>query len=128
MKKIFTLLVVSLLATSLFAADHRPVIKLNNNKNNKVVIDGRTYFGDDITIRPDYFMRGQHTIRVFEMRRGLFGRTERLVDEAIFRMDRDNILIKVDFAGNIKIREDRRNGRDYNDDRYDRNNRRGNRF
>lgn len=130
MKKIFTLMVVSLLATSLFAADHRPVIRLNNNKNYKVVIDGRSYFGDDINIRPEFFNRGHHTVRVYEMRRGFFGRTERLVDEATFRMDRDDILIKVDFAGNIKIREYEKNKRNRfdNDDRYERNNRRGNRF
>ncbi|MBI3137620.1 MAG: hypothetical protein HYZ15_03460 [Sphingobacteriales bacterium] len=109
MKKIFTLTAALLLTASLLAADRRPVILLNNTKNFKVVIDGKNYFGDHITIRPDYFYNGHHTVRVYEMRRGFFGRTERLLDAVSFTMDRDDIVIRIDYTGNILVREDYRN-------------------
>jgi len=124
MKKIFTLVAALFLTVALFAADRRPVIKLNNNNNYKVVIDGRTYFGDDINIRPDYFLRGKHTVKVYEMKRGFFGRTERLVNATTFFMDRDDIFIRIDRNGGIIVREENRNKRNYgyeknNRDRYD---------
>jgi len=134
MKKIFTLIAVLFMTVAVFAADRRPVIKLNNNNNYKVVIDGRAYFGDDINIRPDYFMRGKHTVKVFEMKRGFYGRTERLVDMTTFFIDRDDVVIRIDRTGRIIVREERNgkwnNGygknhrdRDDDDDRYDRNDR-----
>ncbi|HRG25342.1 MAG TPA: hypothetical protein PLL23_13150 [Chitinophagaceae bacterium] len=124
MKKIFTLFAALFLTVALFAADRRPVIKLNNNNNYKVVIDGRTYFGDDINIHPDYFLRGKHTVKVYEMKRGFFGRTERLVNATTFFMDRDDIIIRIDRNGGIIVREEYRNKRNYgyeknNRDRYD---------
>ncbi len=124
MKKIFTLFAALFLTVALFAADRRPVIKLNNNNNYKVVIDGRTYFGDDINIHPDYFLRGKHTVKVYEMKRGFFGRTERLVNATTFFMDRDDVVIRIDRNGGIIVREENRNKRNYgyeknNRDRYD---------
>lgn len=124
MKKIFTLVAALFLTVALFAADRRPVIKLNNNNNYKVVIDGRTYFGDDINIHPDYFLRGKHTVKVYEMKRGFFGRTERLVNATTFFMDRDDVIIRIDRNGGIIVREENRNKRNYgyeknNRDRYD---------
>ena len=124
MKKIFTLVAALFLTVALFAADRRPVIKLNNNNNYKVVIDGRTYFGDDINIHPDYFLRGKHTVKVYEMKRGFFGRTERLVNATTFFMDRDDVVIRIDRNGGIIVREENRNKRNYgyeknNRDRYD---------
>jgi hypothetical protein len=137
MKKMFTLVAALFLTAALFAADRRPVIKLNNNNNYKVVIDGRAYFGDDINIRPDYFQRGQHTVKVFEMRRGFFGRSERLVSSTTFYMDRDDVVIRIDRFGGIMVREERKgrwnngygkNHRDYDDDHHDRDGRPGRRF
>ncbi|HOZ69806.1 MAG TPA: hypothetical protein PLU11_09135 [Chitinophagaceae bacterium] len=137
MKKIFTLVAALFLTVALFAADRRPVIKLNNNNNYKVVIDGRAYFGDDINIHPDQFLRGKHTVKVFEMKRGFFGRTERLVDVTTFFIDRDDVVIRIDRMGRILVREERKgnwnngngkNQRDRNDDRYDRNDRPVRRF
>lgn len=124
MKKIFTLVAALFLTVALFAADRRPVIKLNNNNNYKVVIDGRTYFGDDIKIHPDYFLRGKHTVKVYEMKRGFFGRTERLVNATTFFMDRDDVVIRIDRNGGIIVREENRSKRNYGynknyRDRYD---------
>jgi len=124
MKRIFTLIAVLFMTVAVFAADRRPVIKLNNNNNYKVVIDGRAYFGDDINIHPDFFLRGKHTVKVYEMKRGFFGRTERLVNTTTFIMDRDDVVIRIDRNGGIIVREENRNKRSYgyeknNRDRYD---------
>jgi len=124
MKRIFTLIAVLFMTVAVFAADRRPVIKLNNNNNYKVVIDGRAYFGDDINIHPDFFLRGKHTVKVYEMKRGFFGRTERLVNTTTFIMDRDDVVIRIDRNGGIIVREENRNKRNYgyeknNRDRYD---------
>jgi len=135
MKKIFTLAAGILLATALFAADRRPVIKVNSSKHYKIVLDGKTYFGGDLTISLDRFYGDRHTIKVYEMKRGYFGNRERLVGATTFRTERNDVLINIDWFGNISIREKknhRRYGdRDWNDrdDRFpDRRNEGGNRF
>ena len=119
MKKIFTLFAGLLMAVSLFAADRRPVVKVNSSKNYKIVIDGRTYFGDDLTLSLDRGYGGRHSIKVFEMRRGYFGQREKLVASSSFQVDRKDVLINIDWFGNISIREKRNQGRYYdNDDRF----------
>ena len=118
MKKIFTLFAGLLMGIAVFAADRRPTVTINNDyRNFKIVIDGRTYFGDNQVIRLD---NSRHTIKVYEMRRGFFVR-ERLVDTKSFRMKDRDIKINVDRFGQIQIFEKRNRGR-YNDDygrRYD---------
>ena len=127
MKKIFTLVAGMLLTAAVFAADRKPVVTINSSKNYKIVIDGKNYFGDNITLRLDDHFKKSHSIKVFEMKRGLFVKGERLVDAAVFQVDRNDVLIKIDFWGNIKIREIRGYGRFDRDDRgFD--NDHGNRF
>lgn len=139
MKKIFTLVAGMLLTAAVFAADRKPVVTVNSNKNYKIVIDGKNYFGDNLTIRLDDHFKRSHSIKVFEMKRSFFGKTEKMVDAAIFQVDRNDVLIKIDFLGNIKIREIKGHGRFDRDDKYGRNDRndrndkdfdndRGNRF
>mgnify|MGYP001576618365 CR=1 FL=1 len=138
MKKIFTLVAGMLLTAAVFAADRRPVVTVNSSKNYKIVIDGKSYFGDNLTIRLDGYFKKSHTIKVFELRRGFYVKGERLVDAAIFQVDRNDVLIKIDFRGNIKIREIRdhsrferynKYGRDNKNDRgYNKDDDRGNRF
>lgn len=125
MKKIFTLFAGLLMAAAVFAADRRPMVTVSNsNKNYKVVIDGRTYFGSSLNAiyldnanvygKPANRM---HTVKVYELKRGFFVR-ERLVDAATFMVGRNDIMIKIDFSGQIKIREMKDFGRN---DRNDRN-------
>lgn len=124
MKKIFTLIAGLLMAAAVFAADHRPSVMVRSSKNYKIVIDGRSFFTNSNTIRLDNFYVGRHTIKVYEMRRGYFGRRERLVDAAAFEVRRNDVMINVDFFGNISIRERRSYGRYDRDERgYDRNER-----
>jgi len=138
MKKIFTLVAGMLLTATVFAADRRPVVTVNSSKNYKIVIDGKNYFGDHMTLRLDGYFRTNHTIKVFEMRRGFYVKGERLVDAAIFQVNRNDVAIFIDRFGNIRIREMKAWGRfdkddkygrdDWNDRDFDRGNDHGNRF
>src|SRR5690242_4870960 len=112
MKKIFTLFAGLLMAAAVFAADRRPVVMLNSSRNYKIVIDGRSYFGGSQTIALDNFYGSRmHSIKVYEIRRGnltfgalgsLFGR-ERLIDASTFQMGRNDVMINIDFRGQISI-------------------------
>lgn len=117
MKKIFTLVSGLLLAIAVMAADRRPVVTVNSMKNYKIVIDGRTYFSNDNSIRISHLHSGRHSIQVFEMRRGYFERRERLIASTTFGLRKHDVKIMIDRFGNINIREKKGNGR-Y--DRYDR--------
>ncbi len=132
MKKIFTLVAGTLLTAAVFAADHRPMVTLINNGNFRVVIDGKSYFGNNMTVRLDNYYSNpygdfygnsnfygsgysnnygdRHTIKVFEMRRGFFVR-ERLVDATTFQVGRNDLMIHIDRFGSIDIREMRGFGR-----------------
>jgi len=108
MKKIFTLFAGLLMGIAVFAADRRPTVTINNDyRNYKIVIDGKTIFGDNINLRLD---NSRHTVKVYEMRRGFFVR-ERLVDAQSFRMRDRDIKINVDRFGQIQIFEKRGYGR-----------------
>lgn len=93
------------MTVAIFAADRRPVVTINSAKNYKIVIDGRNYFGNDITINLNNLYAGRHTIKVYEMKKGLFVKGEKLVDAASFQISRNDIAIKIDRFGNILIRE-----------------------
>jgi len=112
MKKIFTLAAGLLLTAAVFAADRKPVVTVNSSKNYKIVIDGKSYFGDNLTLRLQDNFRQIHTIQVFQMRRGLFVKGEKQVDRATFKLDRNDVAIRIDWFGNIQIREIKAYGRD----------------
>jgi len=120
MKKIFTLVTGLMIAAVVMGAGHKPIVSLNNSKNYKVVIDGKTFFGSDMNIRLASFHKGMHHIKVYEMKRGFFGRTERLIDSETFLLGRRDVRIVIDRFGNINIREVKANRRIGKDDRYDR--------
>ncbi len=120
MKKIFTLVTGLMIAAVVMGAGHKPIVSLNNSKNYKVVIDGKTFFDSDMNIRLASFHKGMHHIKVYEMKRGFFGRTERLIDSETFLLGRRDVRIVIDRFGNINIREVKANRRIGKDDRYDR--------
>jgi hypothetical protein len=117
MKKIFTLVAGMLLTAAVFAADRKPMVTINSSKNYKIVIDGKSYFGDNLTLRLDDYFKRSHTIKVFEMRRGFYVKGERLVDVATFQIDRNDVAITIDRFGNIRIREMKGHGRFGKDDK-----------
>lgn len=118
MKKIFTLTLGVLFAVALMAADRRPVVTVNSSKNYKIVIDGRSYFGSDLTINLNHLSGGRHSIKVFEMKKGFYERREKLVGATTFFVDRKDIVISIDWFGNIQIKEKRGYRRFGNDDRH----------
>ena len=44
MKKIFTLVAATLFTVAVFAADRRPSVTVQTNKNYEIQIDGKSYF------------------------------------------------------------------------------------
>lgn len=126
MKKMFTLSLSLLLAVALMAADHRPVVTISSSKNFKVVIDGRSYFGADMTISLDHLRNGPHTISIYEMKKGWFQNREILLSSRRFFLSGNDVMIRIDWYGNISIKERNKHRRFYDrndDDRYDRNDR-----
>lgn len=113
MKKIFTLVAGLLMTVLVFAADRRPTVTVNSQKNYKIVIDGRAYFGSNAGLSLRNLYDGRHTIQVFEMRGGMYGRRsfERMIASSVFRIDRRDVVINIDYFGNINIRELKNHGR-----------------
>lgn len=111
MKKIFTLAAGLFLVVAAMAADRRPVVTIDNSKNYKIVIDGKSYFGNNMTISVNNLMSGKHRIEVFEMKKNRFTRKEKLVDASTFQLGRNDIRISVDRFGDISIMEIRDRGR-----------------
>lgn len=105
MKKIFTLTMGVLFAIALMAADRRPVVTISSGKNFKIVIDGRSYFGSDMTISLNHLYYGRHSISVYEMRRGYFHNRERLISSSTFFLTGNDMHIRIDWFGNISIKE-----------------------
>ncbi len=103
MKRIFTLIAGLFLTVAAFAADRRPMVTINSEKNFKVVIDGRSYFGSDAAIRISNLSQGTHSIRVYEMKRNLFDRREKLVSSTTFKMGKKDVRIFIDHSGRVTV-------------------------
>ena len=124
MKKIFTLIAATFLTVATFAADHRPSVSIRSRGNYEVVIDGRSYISRNGMMDLSNLRKGQHSIKVYELSRTfMFMKTKRLVDASFFQLRNRDLDIYVDFRGQIRISEDRRdrdrwdNDRDWNNGR-----------
>jgi len=145
MKKLFTLMVALASSVAIFAADHNPAVMLRNSssRNFRVVIDGRSYdqaqariemgnsYGynngyDRVSDRGNGYdnrinsRRQIHTVSVYQVSRGFFKR-QILVDSKTFTLDRNDVMVMVDWRGDIRIQE-MGGGRDGGRDRYDNDN------
>ncbi|HVG41655.1 MAG TPA: hypothetical protein VM888_08590, partial [Chitinophagaceae bacterium] len=71
MKKIFTLVLTTLMAVYLFAADVTSSITVSffSNKDYNVQIDGRSYYADNNSIMLRDIRPGRHTIEVYSLKR-----------------------------------------------------------
>lgn len=137
MKKLLTLAVVSLFTMAAMAADRYPSVTIKSRSSYfQIVVDGRTYSGNDRsiygnnnnTIRLDRISRGMHRIQVYERTRGgIFGGNRmRLVSSQNFFVRNQDIRITVDRSGYINVDEmgnSRGRDRNYNDRNWDRNDR-----
>ncbi len=113
MKKIFTLIASSLLSLSVFAAGHQPTITITSEKNFRIVVDGKSYSGSNISISPWDFYDGMHSIQVYDMQKGLFrnfsfGRFDRddrarMISSTTFQVQRNDVMIHVDCFGRITV-------------------------
>ncbi|PZR24841.1 MAG: hypothetical protein DI535_20750 [Citrobacter freundii] len=109
MKKIFTLVVASFMTVALFAADRKPSVTLTADKKYEVVIDGRSYasaLGNTMDISL-FNNNGRHTVKVYQLKNGLFSKQKKLVSSTTFELNRKSLDIAVDRNGHISIREER---------------------
>jgi hypothetical protein len=121
MKKIFTLVLASFMTVALFAADRRPSVTLTADKKYEVIIDGRSYasaIGNtmDISLLSN---SSRHTIKVYELKNGLFSKQKKLVSSSTFQLNRSSLAIAVDRSGRITIREEQDNRYGKNDNKRD---------
>ncbi|MET0465624.1 MAG: hypothetical protein ABW007_20855 [Chitinophagaceae bacterium] len=118
MKKIFTLAFVSLFTISIFAADRKPSVTLTADKRYEVVIDGRSYASSLGSVMDISLLNknGRHTVKVYELKNGLFSKQKKLVNSATFTLNRNSVDISVDRNGRIAIREERDARNNRNDD------------
>lgn len=109
MKKIFTLVLASFMTVALFAADRKPSVTLTADKKYEVVIDGRSYasaLGNTMDIAL-FSNNGRHTVKVYQLKNGLFSKQKKLVSSTTFQLNRNSLDISVDRNGRINIREER---------------------
>jgi hypothetical protein len=107
MKKIFTLAIGSLFALSVMAADHKPSVTVKSNSNCQLVIDGKSYRGDNFIDLSNLYP-GYHSIKVYEVNKHLFFKKRaKLVSSSDFTVKGNDIVINIDRFGKIDIDESR---------------------
>jgi hypothetical protein len=119
MKKIFTLVLGSLFAFAVSAADHQPTVTVNSSKKFEIVIDGKSYqtIGN---LNLSFLRNGNHSIQVYQVNRGFFMQRRKMpVASSGFLLRNNDISINVDMFGQIRINESRsrfdQDSRDRND-------------
>lgn len=130
MKKIFTLATTVLMAVAVMAADKRPSVTVQGT-GYEVFIDGKrialnqsnnsmfSKFGSTVL---NNLGNGKHTITVYEIPRRFYAsRNKRVVSTASFTIRGNDIAIKIDQDGKLKISETKNSkGFDYRDKDKDR--------
>jgi len=103
---------LTLFTVALFAANRKPTVALQANKNYEVVIDGKSYFttdrfGNDVLHLKD----GYHKVVVYKQTQGFFNmRNKKVVSSSSFLLRGNDIDITLNQFGKIKIDEDARFG------------------
>ncbi len=122
MKTFLTFAAVCLLTISSMAAGRYPTVTIKTSGNFQISLDGRKFYNDN-TIRLDRMEKGSHTIKVYKIRRGLYGTRTRLVSSRKFFVRNDDIRITINYNGKLDIDEvsnGRNRDRNRNDDEQDR--------
>jgi hypothetical protein len=115
MKRFLTLMAASLLTIAAMAAERRPSVTIRSVNNYEIVVDGRRYANDNSFSLSD-LRKGKHTIKVYEVSRGLFNVRRKLVSSSSFRLQNNDLYITIDRWGSVRVNEARFD----NDRRYDR--------
>jgi hypothetical protein len=105
MKNIFTLLIAGLLTSSAFANNITLTLPANNSY--QVLIDGRNVNGDNYSNNTVYLSNrqyGQHSMEVYRVKSGLFGKKNNLVYSTAFNSSPQYDLdITVDNSGRVQM-------------------------
>ncbi|HEY9364723.1 MAG TPA: hypothetical protein VIQ00_15785 [Chitinophagaceae bacterium] len=117
MKTVFTFLIGALVSFTGFAANgvtaaYQPSVTISAPSNFEILIDGRSvqtngYNSNSVVL--NNLKRGQHNLRVYELRKGLFGKSRRQISSSNFMVDYNDVYIMVDRNGSAKVQQ--RNGR-----------------
>ena len=106
MKTLLTILMGFMLTITAFAADRRPTVTVNGSNNYEIVIDGRRYVNNNNNyINITNLRNGRHSIEVYEIRRGLFRKTSKLVSSSQFILRGNDVSILIDRYGDLRINE-----------------------
>ena len=108
MKKISTLILTALAAITVSAAARPPQVLLRTASNYDVRIDGRLYKTDNTAI--PYLNPGVHTLEVYRVGAGLFGKRKTLVSSQQFTLQYNDVSIDVNPNGQAWVSVDRYNG------------------
>lgn len=114
MKTIFTFLIGALVSFSALAENktpnaYQPSVVINAPSNFEISVDGRSvqtndgYNNNSVELRN--LNRGQHSLEVYEMRNGLFGKSRKLVSSSKFNVDYNDVYIEVDRNGYANVQE-----------------------
>jgi hypothetical protein len=114
MKKIFTLTLGLMLTMAMFAAGRKPMVTITSAKRYQIVIDGRSYLSNGNAISISNLFNGQHDIKVYKVRPGVFMSSKRLVASSDFQLRNSDVKINIDRFGQMQITESGF-GRDWND-------------
>jgi len=108
MKKISTLVLASLLTMAVFAADRRPTVTLQSTRNYEIVIDGKSYTSNNFsTMNIGGLRDGYHSVTVYKVQQGFFFRKmKKVVSSTSFLLRGNDIDIKVNQFGQVKVDED----------------------
>ena len=134
MKKIFTFLLTSLMAVSVFAADVTSTITVSfySNRDYNVQIDGRTFYASNNSIQLRDIRPGKHSIEVYSVKRSNRKANRPIYASSFVVRPQYDMNIIVDQSGRVQFDERRadygsnRNDRDWNSNDRNWNNKGGN--
>ncbi len=98
---------------TVMAADRQPSITITSEKNFRIIVDGRSYAGSNITISPWELYGANHIIQVYDMQKSFFGNfgfgrrdrdaRARMISSSSFWVGRNDVMIHIDCFGRITV-------------------------
>ncbi len=102
MKKLITLIPLTLFVISTFAGKKDPSLTIRSAGNYIIIVDGKRFnYHKEIFI--ENLKKGEHYIDVFEMRKRFLGKRYKLVSSKQFIVDKKDIDITVNSTGYIQV-------------------------
>lgn len=104
MKKLITLFFGSMLALAASAQNRQPVVTVHTPTDFEVRIDGIAHSSGNNATIPN-LAQGTHSVEVYQLKPGLFGKKRELVSTTSFTLRDRDITISVDQYGQARISE-----------------------